>query len=184
MGNHPQSWPPTLSKRFVGTNSSRCVLALFLFLAGCAAGSTIQETQPAQGLGKYKSVFIEVTTDDPENIEAVGQLKSSLTGRLAVRTCFENCVTGPDPGNADLRLSASVTGIRGVSNVGRVLFGAMAGRAVVRADIRLTDVKSGEVVAVFSIEGKSSGGWVGAGTTSQALDKTAEGVAQYIYEHK
>jgi len=77
-----------------------------------------------------------------------------------------------------------VTDVRGVSGLSRFLFGAMAGRASIRADVQLVELATGEKIGAFSIEGKSSGGTVFAGTTSQALEKTGEGVAEYINAHK
>ena len=162
----------------------RAALVFVVFASGCAAGSQIRETVPPEGLGKYKVVFVDVSTDDPDNREAVAQLKTSIVGKLSALSCFENYETGSEPAKADLRLSAKVTGVRGVTGLGRFLFGAMAGKASVRADVQLVELATGEKVGAFSIEGKSSGGTVFAGTTTQAIEKTGEGVAEYINAHK
>lgn len=160
------------------------VFLAVLLLSGRASGSHVSESIPAEGLGKYKTVIVEVSTDDPENEEAIGQLKSAIVGKMAALSCFENYVTGADPRKADLKLQAKVTGVRHVSSAGRFFFGGFAGKARVYAEIQLIEVATGKTIGAFSIEGKSSGGSVVAGTTPQAFEKTGEGVAEYINAHK
>jgi hypothetical protein len=159
-------------------------LALCLMLAGCAANSEITDSTIGKGLSKYKTAFIEVDTRNSEYKGAVPLLKSSLVGKMAAASCFENYVTGAEPGKAELKLTATITGVRSVSSTGRFFFGAMAWKASVQARIKLIDLKTGDAVGAFNVEGKSSGGSVVAGTTSEAFEKTGEGVAQFINENK
>jgi hypothetical protein len=166
----------------------RLPIALALALAGCfpgaEEGSRVQASQVPQGLGRYRTVFVEVSTQDPQQYEGVETLKSALMGRLATLSCFDTFVTGVDPRSAELRISAVLIGAVGVSSTERVLFGGFADKPRVTVEVRLVDLGSGALVGRFKVEGTISGGTPTGYTTPEAFENAGAGIAEYINLHK
>jgi hypothetical protein len=164
------------------------LIALGFALAGCfpgaEEGSRVQESKVPQGLGKYRTVFVEVSTQDPEQYEGVETLKSALMGRLAMLSCFDTFVTGVDPRSAELKISAILIGAVGVSSTERVLLGGLAEKPRVTAEVRLVDLRSGALVGQFKVEGTTSGGSATGRTTPVAFENAGAGIAEYINLHK
>jgi len=152
------------------------LIALGLALAGCfpgaEEGSRVQESKVPQGLGRYRTAFVEVSTQDPEQYEGVESLKSALLGRLATLACFDSTVT------------AVLIGAAGVSSSERVLLGGFAEKPRVTAEVRLVDLRSGALVGQFKVEGTTFGASATARTTPEAFENAGAGIAEYIQLHK
>ncbi len=161
---------------------------LGLALAGCAGGaeesSWVQESKIPQGLGRYRTVLVDVSTQDPAQYEGVESLKSALLGRLATLVCFDSTVTGVEARSAELRISAVLTGAEGVSSTERVILGGLAGKPRVTAEVRLVDLRSGTLVGQFKVEGTTSGGSPTGHLAPEAYENAGAGIADYIHLHK
>lgn len=64
------------------------------------------------------------------------------------------------------------------------MFGALAGQARLVADVNVLDARTKETLGQMRAEGKSSGGHVFAGTTSEALDQLASQIADYLLRNR
>ena len=164
------------------------LIVLGLALAGCfpgaEEGSRVQESKVPQGLGRYRTAFVEVSTQDPEQYEGVESLKSALLGRLATLACFDSTVTGVEARLAELKISAVLIGAAGVSSSERVLLGGFAEKPRVTAEVRLVDLLSGALVGQFKVEGTTFGASATARTTPEAFENAGAGIAEYIQLHK
>ena len=161
------------------------IVAVLCGSIGCAGGHKIKETSPLEGkLGAYSVVQIAAKSSDEDAGEDLGSFRSALVAKLTERDLFKGYVTHEEPGAADLRLAVTLTGIRRVSETTRFLVGGMAGKAKLFADVELIEIGTGRTLGSFKIEGKSSGGTVAAGTTPEAVVNAANGIAQYIADHR
>ncbi|WP_353684557.1 DUF4410 domain-containing protein [Thermodesulfovibrio sp. 3907-1M] len=146
-------------------------------LSGCASTGSIQpvESMNLQGkLSNYKTMNFEVTTTLNDRQDEVKELKEKLIEKAKEKGLDKKLVENPE-----LKVVVNITNVSGVSTMGRLMFGALAGRATVEAQVELIDSAKGKITELKA-EGKSSGGSIFAGTTSQALDKLAEQIIDYL----
>lgn len=155
------------------------------FTVGCGGGYKVSESKALEAkLGVFRSAQLEASSGDAETHEAVEPFKTKLFGELTSRGVFTNYSTGLDAGDSEIRLSVVLTGLKTVSATERAMFGGMAGKARLTAAVTLTHLKTNQELGAFTITGKSSGGSVAAGGTSEAIDMTAIGVAEFLEKHK
>jgi len=164
------------------------LIAVALALSGCGGvevpHAVTQETQAPVGLARYRTVFVEVSSEDPELQEGVLSLKSALLGRLSTLGCFDNFVTGVDPRGADLHLSAVLTGGSTPGGAEQVLLGGLAERPRVTVDVRLVDLGTRALVGRFQVEGAASGSSASVRAAPEAFENAGVGIADYIHEHR
>ena len=149
-------------------------------LAACA-GWNATETEPiSERLPDLKSVQILVTADDSGADAAVGRFRARMISELCKRELFVYFVKDREPGVSEVRMSITLAGYRGVDPIPRFLFGCFAGKARLEAAVTLTNLKSGENLGAFKVYGKSSSATCADGTTDDAIDILAEGVAEVL----
>lgn len=90
----------------------------------------------------------------------------------------------PEDSAPHLKVTARIKDLSKVSDGARVAVGALAGRASIVVDVELTDLPRGESIGTFQAVGKSSAGWVGAGTTDQAVQRAGEQIAAEILKRR
>lgn len=149
-------------------------------LAGCA-GWRVTETEPVSDkLFEMKTVHLLVAGEEPGAAAVVGAFRSQLMSELYRRQMFITFVKDREPGASEVRMSITLSGYRGVDAIPRFIFGCMAGKATLDATVTLTDLKSGENLGAFKVYGKSSSATCADGTTDDAIDVLAVGVAEVL----
>jgi hypothetical protein len=162
-------------------------IALALLLAGCGGGagaSAVRESTIPAGLGRYRTAFVEVTSDDPEQQEGVRSLKFALLSRLSALRCFDSFVTGVEPRGADLHLSVVLLDASGAGEAERILLGGLAEKPRVVVEVRLVDLRTRALVGKFRVEGASSGGSATARALPEAFEKAGVEIAEYLHLHE
>lgn len=158
------------------------VVAIFI-ISGCASTGTIQPMKPIDvKLTNYKTAIVHVTSQLPESRQEIFQLESLIIAKLREKGIFEKVISGntsPDA-PADLKLDGKIVELKKVNAGMRVMLGAFAGQGRVLVDVALIEQKSGDGIAKFMAEGKSSGGTIFAGTTEQAIERAAEQIVGFI----
>lgn len=158
---------------------------LILALAGCSFGPEpeyeIRASQIPEGIGRYRSVAVEVTTQDAELYEGVEPLKSALVGRLAALSVFDRFMTGVEARRADVQIAVQLIAARGVSSAERVLLGGLAEKPRVTAEVCLIDLRTGAQVGRFQADGMISGGSPTGYTTPEAYENAGAGIAEYLH---
>lgn len=102
--------------------------------------------------------------------------------QLTTKRVFNNVQTAT--GGTDITVDATVTDASEVDQTTRILLGAFAGQAELHANIKIIDTKSSAVLGEMLAHGKSSGGHVFAGTTTEAIDQIAAQVADYLLRNR
>ncbi len=157
-----------------------CLLMTVMF--GCASkGKTVVTLPMSLNTAQYKSLAIEITTDE-KNDSKIGDLESLVAMKLRNTGMFANVCTVRTSCAVpyDLLLQIRISDLRKVSDFSRIMFGALAGRAKIQIDASIVDPMTAQKLGSFTAEGKSSGGTIFAGTTSQALSKVSDEIVQYF----
>lgn len=155
--------------------------AIIPLLIGCASSSTIKVTQPVsvdlQSLDRM-SVFVKSEIQGAET--EVESIRNRILASLRSWDRFSEA-TGVTGGvKFDFALHVELVTLSRVSTGARIMVGAFAGRATVGLVVELLNTRTGATVGACSIEGKSSGGSVFAGTTEQAIERAVERVMEFI----
>lgn len=164
-------------KRILGS------LVALALLAGCAAGGAVQQTSAtsvAVDSTKTGGVVVKSSVKDRESV--VEGLRQAINNQLLNKRVFASL-----PGDvtvADIRLDVTIIEVSEVSQASRILFAALAGQAKIVADVDVIDARTNQSLGQMRAEGKSSGGHVFAGTTSEALDQMASQVADYLLRNR
>ncbi|MCL4537286.1 MAG: DUF4410 domain-containing protein [Nitrospirae bacterium] len=154
------------------------VMIFALGFYGCASTSTVNTTiVPTVPLDSFKTVSINVQTKVEDSEKEMQAFKGILISELTKKNKWE-VITG-NASQGQLGLTATITNLNKVGGASRILMGALAGRASVEVEVVLKDSK-GNVISQFSVNGKSSGGTIFAGTTDQALEKAAEQIVAFM----
>lgn len=174
----------TMESRMVVRYGIILMLAVFL-VGGCASVGTLHTTTPMMiKLAQYKTILVRVWSQVPESTQEVIELETMVIAKLRERNLFEKVVsdlTSPDA--ADLRLNLRIVHLKKVSPGARVMLGALAGQAVIVVDAELVDQGTGKSIGNFLAEGKSSGGTVFAGTTTQAIERVVEQIVEFLVKN-
>ena len=111
------------------------------------------------------------------------KVKSCL--RLRTKGLFERVLPRVASGDEkhDLIVLVTIKQLRRVSHQARMMVGAFAGRGKMVADIQLRDASSEAVIGQATAVGKTSGGTVFAGTTSQAVSMIADEVVKLLEQN-
>ena len=160
------------------------VLLAVSLLAGCASSSgVIKQISPAL-ISKPVSldtVLVHTTSFlaslKKEKTQLNDLIFSGLKGTGLFTTVTENGTT-TGPGNG-IRIESDIRAIKPVSDDARQWFGALAGQAQILVKVTIFDLKSGNQIESFEVEGKS-GQSAYAGTTDEAIQKAAEQVVAAI----
>ena len=161
---------------------SKIIVVIFIAgLMGCASTSSINSTlTPAVPLDSFKTISVSVQTKVEDSEKETQTFKNILISELKKKNKWE-LVDGST--QTQINLTATITNLNKVSTAGRLFAGALAGRASVDVDVMLKDAK-GNMISQFSVNGKSSGGTIFAGTTDQALEKAGEQIAAFMENGK
>jgi len=144
---------------------------------GCASTSSVNSTvAPAAALDSFKTLSINVQTKVEDSDKEAQTFKEILAAEIKKKNKWEVVDANPQ---CQIALSATITNLNKVGGAARIFLGALAGRASVDVDVIVKDAK-GKVISQFSVNGKSSGGTVFAGTTDQALEKAAEQIVAFM----
>lgn len=158
------------------------LLAMFL-LSACAAGGGIQQLSTgAATIDSNKSGSVVVKSAVPGRESVAENLRQAINNQLLNKRVFAALPGNPD--QADVTLDVTIVEVSEVSQGARILFGALAGQAKMVADVDVIDRKTGASLGKMRAEGKSSGGHIFAGTTSEALDQMAVQVADYLLRNR
>jgi len=164
-------------------------MAGLLFVTGCQSTGKSNLREPlAVKLRQFKSTTVEVKSTVPKPPkrldEFMAQLESRIIGRLRSTNAFAQiypaaAIDSP----SQLKILVTITKVRDIDNMTRLMWGAMAGQANTQATVELREQPSGKLLAIGDIEGKSSGGSIIAGTTPEAVDRVADQVVRLITEN-
>ncbi len=113
------------------------------------------------------------------------QLEIQIISKLRAQNAFEKIFSHAVSDQlSDLQIVVILVEMRDVDNFDRVMWGAMAGRAKTQARLEIRDRHKDKIVGISTIQGKSSGGSVFAGTTLESVDRVAEEVVRQILANK
>lgn len=166
-------------------------LTVLIFSTGCASSGTSTVRQPfSTKLGQFKSASVKVSSSiakPPTGLnEFMAQLEARIVAKLREKQILEKVYSHVAAGDSkpDLDLFIVITSVRDVTSFDRVMWGAMAGQATTKATVAVRNRASGELIGSGDIEGKSSGGSVFAGTTTEAVDRVADEVVKLIESNR
>ncbi len=157
-------------------------LLCVLVLVACSSRTPVQQTTTEnlmQNL-KYKNILFGEFVPGPgvqANVPTAGplsQCKTTAISYLVGKNVFakvENIGSNPTDGGSTLIVEGSLTYLKIVSGGKRFWFGAMAGRSMMKINIKLTDPSTGSVVAqqeLMGAPGAMSGAW-SVGGSDRAL---------------
>lgn len=155
---------------------------ILILLGGCVSKGAVSLTTPiTANLSTYKTMLLNISSQFPGSYEEIVQQNMIIADALKKRL-FDRVIAGslfPDA-QADLRLDAKITALKKVSPGERFWGGAMAGRAGVDVEVELFDLRKNKSIGAFFAQGRSSGGTIFAGTTSQAVRRAAEKIVKFI----
>jgi hypothetical protein len=160
-----------------------CLIAACALAFGCASKGGLRVHTPLTlETTEGKSVEVNVQSKVEDSAQETAQFESAIIARLKKSGAFGPVFTtaGAGEGTPDLKLQVTITELKKVGSGARVMMGALGGRGRLLADVNLVDGASGESLGQAVAEGKSSGGTVFAGTTSQAIDLAADQVAKFV----
>lgn len=150
-----------------------------LMHGGCSSSSAISArigTGPT--VPKGASIVVATTSEVPAAEKVAPVLHSLVIAELGASGVVR-AIDGASGASAaaPYRLTLRITRLRGVSDGLRVMVGALAGQASL--DVA-ADLEGQGQRRSFMAKGVSSGGWVGAGTTDQALQKAAQAIVAEV----
>jgi hypothetical protein len=160
-----------------------CLILLGGIATGCAStGVTKIQKPPVTRIGGSSSLAVNVSSQVPGAEDVVAQLESTIVGQLRARQMFERVYSAAASAGqpAELALVVTVTKIRRVDAGSRSLLGALAGQGEVIVQVDLVNGHNSALLASATIEGKTSGGTIFAGTTPQAAERVTEQVVDFV----
>lgn len=176
--------------RFASKLSTLAVLFILMFVAGCAStGKSTVRQAFSVSLGQFKSATVEVVSAAEKNPARINeflvQLESRIIAKLREKGTFAKVYSQAADADAksDVALRVIITNIRDISAFDRVMWGGLAGQANTKATVEVRERASDKLIGSGEIEGKSSGGSVMAGTTSEAVDRVADEVVRLVVDN-
>jgi Domain of unknown function (DUF4410) len=169
-----------LRNHVVGCFLAGCIL---MMLAGCASSGVVKNASTVTHAPITRDFVVLKTSSSVTNANPEIKLLNALImsglqdthkfGHISDNTNAMNLTGG-------IMVNAEITELYKVSDSARMLVGGLAGRARILVQVTVSDLKSGNQIATFEVEGKSSGGTAFAGTTDQAIQQAAEQVVAEI----
>jgi hypothetical protein len=157
-----------------------------LVLAGCTARTQMVPLESLDtNLSPYTRAVVTAETAIAEDVtQELSVLKELTLTKLKELNTFQEVRLGApeDAAPGTLHVKITISKIKKVSGGARFMLGAFAGRATMTTDVLFIDAASGKTLGSYSITGES-GGTGYSGGTSDAVKKTAEGIAQVVSEH-
>ena len=165
------------------------IISTFLFgfiLIACGASSELSIEKPLETkLNQYSIFIFSAESSVAEDVkEEIIVLEKAVMDRVKDLNLFNSTVFGygKNANEESLIVRAVITEINKVSGLSRLLIGAFAGSASMTIDVSFIDAKTGNSIAEFNITGESgSTGY--SGGTSEAIEMTAEKIAEVISEN-
>ena len=165
-----------------------CFVLGSLFLVGCTPlGSIDLKIPPDTAFGEYSVALLEVTVAVEEDIPEVRRKLDNLVLVELRRASVFHAVHRASEvaaGVGDLRIDVAISRYRKVPSILLTIFTVLAGRHRVAADVRVTEVQSGRVVAEFQVEGSSARGNVYSDGIDQAVEACAATIVGFIRSHR
>ena len=160
------------------------VLFVLLILVGCASSSgTVKNASPV-AISKPVSldfILVETSSSLGELKTEKRQVNDAIISGLNETGLFAQ-VSGNQTDAADangIKVKASITAIREVSDDARSWVGGWAGRARILVQVTVSDLKSGAPIETFEAEGQS-GGSAKSGTTDEAIQEAASQIVAEV----
>jgi hypothetical protein len=155
-----------------------------LALAGCASSGMVKHVSQVSSSAAISRDFVlvetssSITDGEPERRLLNALIISGLqeTGKFG-RVVGNKTAISPADG---IKVGTEIKEIRKVSDAARLWTAGLTGQARILVLVTVADLKSGNQLASFEAEGKSSGGTTWAGTTDQAIQKAAEEVVDEV----
>jgi hypothetical protein len=156
------------------------------FVVGCAStGSHREMTSTTTKLSNYKTILVNVSSNIPDSSLITVKLGSMIVAELEEKKIFDDIFLFQFTPHAaaELGCNVKILDLRKVSDFDRAIVGGLAGQARIATIVEIVDLKSNTTINKFEAVGKSSGGSFLSGVTAQAIERTAEEIAEYIYEN-
>jgi hypothetical protein len=173
-------------KRLNPMPAAAILLLIIAVLAGCTAKTGMVPIEPLTAdLSPYTKVVITTETMVTEDVsQEMTDLEQLTLTKLQELGTFEDIRLGDteDTAEGTLKVRIVIAKIKKVSGGARFMLGAFAGRASMTTDVFFIDTMSGKELGSYTITGQSGGTGVSGGT-SDAVKKTAEGIAKIISEN-
>jgi len=164
------------------------VVCVCCFGTGCASSGTTKNTGGTSNdrLTSHDTVVVETISEVPNSEQQRKLLHAFIASGLQQSGKFKRVAGSvlPEDSAPHFKVTARIKHLGKVSDGARVAVGALAGRASIVVDVELTDSQRGVSVGTFQAVGKSSAGWVGAGTTDQAVQRAAEQIVAEIVKRR
>lgn len=148
--------------------------AWLLVIAACRPSASVERTTPVANLQSYRSVALSVRATAFAAQGRAMQLEASLVNQLRAKCGFES-IHRPDGTPVDVMLDLNI--VNSGRNTGVFSTGA---QAFVETLLVLTDGPTGELMGTAKIRGQSGGSISGAPTDNEAIEVTAQTVANLL----
>jgi hypothetical protein len=164
------------------------IIGSMLLMTGCASTGSLQVQKPmTASLGSYKILAVDVLAQSAVSEE---DMEKELAGMIVVKLREKNLFEKVYSTRAtvektfDLKLVVNLTSVTKVGSNARVWLGAFAGQGVLEGDVQIIDGKSSQVLAKATVQGTTSAGTAFSGTTSQAVERMAEQVVDFVAKNR
>lgn len=168
--------------RKIKTITVPALLLATMILTSCA-GTYMTLRQPFEtDLGPFSSFVFSVESNVTDDVtKEMADLEERVLSKVKSLNLFQNVELGdePEPTQGKLHVTATITHIKKVSGMTRFFLGVFAGKASMTTDVIFLDAATGKAIGSFSVTGESGGTGLSGGT-SDAVEKTAEGIAGLI----
>lgn len=161
-----------------------------LLYIGCASTAVTQMIkEPEIKFNQYEYFSINVEIDDVYFNEEIDDAFIDLLKDTILRKIFEKKLASKiiyrsnNNLNKLLNINITLTDLNKVTAIERFLVGGLAGQGIVGVKVECYDKDNSKVISEAVIMGKSSGGTIFAGTTSQAVEKASEQIANLIEKY-
>lgn len=180
------------------------ILLMVLGFSGCiqhyGGGFLTNDYSPAYGnteddqilgsldLSKYRVLQVCVNSNIEGTSRSCCRLRDKIVKRLKKRKLFGQIFVDSEKDESiDLILNVTIVKLKRVGAAERLIFGGIAGKAIIITECHLIDAKANNQLGVFTTKGKSASGeecrWLAAGTTKQAVKFAAIQIVKFFRKH-
>lgn len=161
-----------------------------LLFIGCASTVVTQMIkEPEIKFNQYEYFSINVEIDDVDLNEEIDDALIDLLKDTILRKIFEKKLAAKiiysssiNPSKL-LNINITLTDLNKVTAIDRFLVGGLSGQGIVGVKVECYDKDNSKLISEAVIMGKSSGGTAFAGTTSQAIEKASEEIANLVEKY-